>query len=50
MKYSHLRTPRQMSDCYWRDETLTNPDRPKHWIAALVIGVALGLLAGAIKL
>lgn len=48
MKFSHLKTPRTMRDAWGEDNRLTTEsiDTVYHWIAALGIGVFIGILVG----
>ena len=46
MKHSHIRTPRTMREAWGEDTRLAtqNVDTIGHWLAALGIGVLIGLL------
>lgn len=47
MKYSHIKTPRSRSEAFGEDTRLsTSGNNALSWVAALGIGVLLGLMLG----
>ena len=48
MKHSHIQTPRTMRDAFGEDTRLATEraDDIRHWLCALVIGAAIGILIG----